>query len=281
MGRVVLMTGGGRGLGRIMAHALARDGHSLLLSSRSEDTLIETAAECRALGAAEVDHVLADLAVPGEAERLAERALDRFGRVDVLVNNAGVAINEVSKDYLVNPYRFWRSDRAIIERYLAINTVAPMMLAIRLIDQMKARGWGRIVSNTTSLDTMLRSSLYGGSKSALEAETAVMANDLVGSGVTANVLVPGGGCGSRMTDELGIPRSGVLPPEIMGPPMAFLASDASNDFNGRRIQARLWDPALSPLEAVEAAGDVIAWTGCGIQGQQPEAVKLSAPGQYR
>jgi 3-oxoacyl-[acyl-carrier protein] reductase len=281
MSRTVLMTGGGRGLGRVMAHALARDGHALILSSRSEDTLVATAAECRALGAARVDYVLADLAVAGEAERLAEVALDRFGGIDVLVNNAGIAINEVSKDYLVNPYRFWRSDRAIIERYLAINTVAPMILAIALVDQMKARGWGRIVANTTSLDTMLRSSLYGASKAGLEAETAIMANDLIGSGVTANVLVPGGGCGSRMTDEMGIARDAVLPPEIMGPPMAFLASDAADGVSGRRIQARLWNPALPPAQAMDEAGDVIAWTGCGIQGVQPEVTRLSAPGQYR
>lgn len=280
MGRVVLMTGGGRGLGRVMAHALARDGHTLLLSSRSEDTLIETARECRELGAPEVDHILADLAVRGEAERLAQASIQRFGRVDVLVNNAGIAINEVAKDYLTNPYRFWQSDRAIIERYLAINVVAPMMLAIGLVDQMKQRGWGRIVANTTSLDTMLRSSLYGGSKAALEAETAIMASDLAGTGVTANVLVPGGGCGSRMTDEMGIARDAVLPPEIMGPPMAFLASDLSDDFNGRRIQARLWDGALPPLDAVKAAGDVIAWTGAGIQGKQPAVASLSAPGRY-
>ena len=145
---------------------------------------------------------------------------------------------------------------------------------------MKARGWGRIVANSTSLDTMLRSSLYGGSKAAMEAEAAVMAGDLAGTGVTSNVLVPGGGCGSRMTDDMGIPREAVLPPEIMGPPMSFLASDESNDFNGRRIQARLWDASLPPLEASRIAGDVIAWTGAGIQGQQPEVAKLSTPGKY-
>jgi hypothetical protein len=84
-----------------------------------------------------------------------------------------------------------------------------------------------------------------------------------------------------MTDEMGLPREAVLAPDIMGPPMAFLASDLSNDFNGRRIQARLWDASLPPLEAVKGAADVIAWTGAGIQGQQPAAASLSAPGRYR
>lgn len=281
MARRILLTGGGRGLGREMALALARDGHALLLSSRSEDTLIATAEECLALGAARADHIMADLAVAGEAERLADAALDRLGGIDVLVNNAGLGINSVSPDYLVNPYRFWRSDRAVIEEYFAVNAVSPMILAIRLAGQMIERGWGRIVADTTSLDTMLRTSLYGGSKAALEAETAVMANDLADTGVTANVLVPGGGCGSRMTDEMGIPRDQVLPPGIMGPPMAFLASDLSDGFNGRRIQARLWDAALPPLDAATAAGDVIAWTGAGIQGQQPAIAALSAPGRYQ
>jgi 3-oxoacyl-[acyl-carrier protein] reductase len=281
MSRRILLTGGGRGLGREMALALARDGHSLLLTSRSEDTLVSTVSECLDLGATRAEFILVDLEVPGEAERLAQASLDRFGGIDVLVNNAGLGINTVAPDYLTNPYRFWRSSRAQVEQYFHVNAMSPLILAIQLVGQMIERGWGRIVADTTSLDTMLRTSLYGGSKSALEAETAVMANDLVGTGVTANVLVPGGGMGSRMSDEMGIPRDDVLPPEMMGPPMAFLASDLANDVNGRRFQARLWDPSLPPLEAAAKAGDVIAWTGCGIQGKQPAIAHLSAPGRYQ
>lgn len=279
MARRILLTGGGRGLGREMALALAKEGHRLLLTSRSEDTLDATCRECRDLGA-EADYVLADLAVPGGAEALADAALAHFGTVDVLVNNAGLGINTVAPDYLQNPYRFWQSDRAKIEEFLQVNTVSPLLLAIRLVPKMKEQGWGRIVADSTSLDTMLRTSLYGCSKAGMEAEAAVMASDLKGTGVTSNVLVPGGGCGSRMTDEMGIPRDQVLPPEIMGPPMVFLASGASDGFNGKRIQARLWDPALPLDQAVAQAADVIAWTGAGIQGLQPEVANKSKPGEY-
>lgn len=279
MARRILLTGGGRGLGREMALALAKEGHRLLLTSRSEDTLDATCKECSDLGA-EADYVLADLAVPGGAEALADAALAHFGTVDVLVNNAGLGINTVAPDYLQNPYRFWQSDRAKIEEFLQVNTVSPLLLAIRLVPKMKEQGWGRIVADSTSLDTMLRTSLYGCSKAGMEAEAAVMASDLKGTGVTSNVLVPGGGCGSRMTDEMGIPRDQVLPPEIMGPPMVFLASDASDGFNGKRIQARLWDPALPLDKAVAQAADVIAWTGAGIQGLQPEVANKSKPGEY-
>jgi NAD(P)-dependent dehydrogenase (short-subunit alcohol dehydrogenase family) len=279
MARRILLTGGGRGLGREIALALAKEGHDLLLTSRSEDTLRDTCAECRDLGA-NADYVLADLAKPGGPEGLADAALAHFGTVDVLVNNAGMGINTVSKDYLVNPYRFWQSDRAIIEEFLQVNTVAPLLLAIRLVPAMREQGWGRIVADSTSLDTMLRTSLYGCSKAGMEAEAAVMASDLKGSGVTSNVLVPGGGCGSRMTDDMGIPRDQVLPPHIMGPPMVFLASDESDNFNGRRIQARLWNPDLPLEQAIDAASDVIAWTGAGIPGQQPAIADKSKPGEY-
>lgn len=271
--RVALVTGGARGLGRIKALALAEAGHRVILSATDEQALAAVVAETGAKAVA----IRADLSKAGEAERLAEAALAVFGRVDILVNNAGISIGAVARDYLKNPYRFWRSDRATIERFFAINTVSPMLLANRLVPAMIERGWGRIVANTTSLDTMLRFSLYGGSKAALEAETAVMASDLAGTGVTANVLVPGGGTGSRMSDEVGIPRELLFPDTIMGPPMAFLASDAANDFTGRRILAYRWDTALPPEEAAAQASDPIAWTGFGAQGKHAAMAMQKAP----
>ncbi|MGE0230530.1 MAG: hypothetical protein AB7S46_01970, partial [Flavobacteriaceae bacterium] len=117
--------------------------------------------------------------------------------------------------------------------------------------------------------TMLRMPLYGGSKAALEAELSVAALTLAGTGVTANVLVPGGATGSRMTDRTGLSRADVFPDTIMAAPIAFLVSDEANDFNARRVLANLWDTSLPPKEAAAKASDVIAWTGFGIQGVQP------------
>jgi NAD(P)-dependent dehydrogenase (short-subunit alcohol dehydrogenase family) len=273
---VALITGGGRGLGRVMAIALLRAGHDVILASTDEDALAEAIAEAgQTPGRAKTIPV--DLAVPGEAERLADDALAAFGRVDVLVNNAGISINAVSRDFIKNPYRFWRSDRAVIERFFAINAVAPMLLANRLAPPMIERGWGRIISNTTSLDTMLRFSLYGGSKAALEAETAIMATDLAGTGVTANVLVPGGATATRMTDEVGIPRNVLFPDTIMAGPIIFLCSDEANDFTGRRVLANRWQTGLPPQEAAARASDPIAWTGFGSTGVHPAMAMQSRP----
>jgi 3-oxoacyl-[acyl-carrier protein] reductase len=267
MSRVALITGGGRGLGRVMALSLLQAGHRVVLSSTDAASLAAVVAES---GAADRCACLVeDLAVAGGAERLAERAPQAFGRIDMLVNNAGMSIASVRTDVMARPYRFWESRRVDVERFFAVNVVQALLLAARLAPAMIERGWGRIVNNTTSLDTMLKQALYGGSKAALEAETAVMARDLAGTGVTANVLVPGGGTGTRMTDVLGLPREALIHESVMAAPIAFLASDASNDFTARRIIANRWPTDRPAAEAAAIASDPVAWTGVGTQGVQP------------
>ena len=266
--RVVLLTGGGRGLGRVMALSLLKAGHKVILSSTDQQSLDEVAEES---GAGDrVATITANLAKPGEAEWLAEEASKIFGPVEALINNAGVSADSLRDNYLANPLKFWEATREQIEKFFAINSVAPMVLAGKLAPAMIERVWGRIIGNTTSLDTMLRMPLYGGSKAAQEAELSVAALSLAGTGVTANVLVPGGATGSRMTDRTGLSREDVMSDTIMAGPIAFLVSDEANDFNGRRILANLWDTSLPAKDAAAKASDVIAWTGFGIQGVQPK-----------
>ena len=270
MSRIALITGGGRGLGRIMALALLRAGHRVVLSSTDRASLEAVASESAA-GPKRVATIICDLGAAGGAESLAEQAPRLLGAIDILFNNAGLSISAVRSDVLSRPYRFWESDRTIIEKFFAVNAIAGMILAAKLAPAMMQRGWGRIISNTTSLDTMLKQSLYGGSKAALEAETAVMARDLAGSGVTANVLVPGGGTGTRMTDLLGLSRDVLIHESVMAAPALFLASEESNDFTARRILANRWNAALAPRAAAAAASDPIAWTAAGTPGVQPAA----------
>jgi 3-oxoacyl-[acyl-carrier protein] reductase len=266
--RVVLVTGAGRGLGRVMVLALLKSGIRVVLTSTDPDSLRET---IRASGVSERQAIAisADLTGPDECERLVRSTEAAFGPIDMLVNNAGIATDAIRTDYLRNPFRFWEVDRTVFDRFFAINSTAPYVLASLIAPGMVKRGWGRIVNNTTSLDTMLRVPVYGGSKAALEAHTAVMASDLAGTGVTANVLVPGGAAVSRMTRGLGVPESQLVPAEVMAAPIVWLASDASNGVTGRRFIARKWDASLPPDEAAKLASDPVAWTAYGTQGVQP------------
>lgn len=270
--RIVLLTGAARGLGRIMALTLLKAGHRVVLSSMDRAALEGVAAESGA-GPDRVAIITADLSQRGEAERLADAASAAFGPVEVLINNAGIGIDTLRADYMSNPYNFWEADRAKIDLFLAINTISPMILAARLAPKMIDRGWGRIICNTTSLDTMLRMPLYGGSKAAMEAEVSVMAHNLAGTGVTANVLIPGGATVSRMTERLGLPVDQMFPNTIMSAPIEFLVSDLSEGFTGRRILANRWPTEKPPLEAAAVASDVVAWTGFGAGGVHPQATR--------
>jgi 3-oxoacyl-[acyl-carrier protein] reductase len=271
-GRVALVTGAGRGLGAVMTLALLEAGHRVILTS-TDRTSLQATIHASGAAADRARALVLDLAEAGACERLVADALAAWGRVDILVNNAGLGTTSIRPDLLTNPFRFWEVERATFDRFFLINSTVPYFLAALLAPHMVRHGWGRIVNNTTSLDTMLRFAVYGGSKAALEAHTASMAQDLAGTGVTANVLVPGGGAATRMVAGLGLPMSSFIDPEVMAAPMVWLASDASNGVTGRRFIARDWDPALPADQAAAKAGAPVAWTGFGTQGVHPAGAK--------
>ncbi len=147
------------------------------------------------------------------------------------------------------------------------------MMARAVVPHMLNAGRGRIVTVTTSLGTMLREGyvLYGASKAAAEAATAVMSADLAGTGVTANVLVPGGMTDTRIVPDAAVAdRSRLLRPEIMAPPLLWLVSDAAAGATGQRFLAAHWDPSLPPAEAAEKCGAPIAWKSIATMPIEPD-----------
>src|SRR6201984_2775305 len=129
---------------------------------------------------------------------------------------------------------------------------------------MMREGWGRIVNVTTSLGTMLNagSPTYGPSKAALEALSAIMAKDLDGTGVTVNVLVPGGVTNTPMiSDEAGFDRAKLIQPDVMVSPLLWLVSNAAGKVTGRRFLGIYRDPALPPEPAAERAGGRVSSPG--------------------
>ena len=125
-----------------------------------------------------------------------------------------------------------------------------MLLAKAAVPHMRKAKWGRIVNNTTSYRTMHRVLPYGAAKAAMESMSAVWALQLEGSGITVNVLVPGGPTDTPfIADAAGWPRDKMLRPAIMGPPIRWLMSEAADTVTGRRITAAEWDTSLPPEEA--------------------------------
>jgi NAD(P)-dependent dehydrogenase (short-subunit alcohol dehydrogenase family) len=215
----------------------------------------------------------ADLTDRGSFEMVVSTVLGQTGHIDILVNNAGIGQGSVRADQRRNPLRFWEITPEQWNRFVAVNATAPLMMARAVAPHMLKAGRGRIVTVTTSLGTMIRAGyvLYGASKAAAEAATAVMSADLAGTGVTANVLVPGGMTDTRIVpDEAVADRSKLIRPEVMVPPLLWLLSDAASGVTARRFLAVHWDASLPPERAAEKCGAPIAWTSIGTMPIEPD-----------
>jgi NAD(P)-dependent dehydrogenase (short-subunit alcohol dehydrogenase family) len=258
-GKSAIVTGAASGLGRAMARGLADAGFAVLAVDQQGEALTTLARE----GGERLTPCVADLAQPDSFEQVAGEALRRFGAIDVLVNNAGIGQAAIRPDARMNPIRFWDATPEQWQRFLAVNATAPIMLARAVVPHMLKAGRGRIVTVTTSLGTMVREGylLYGASKAATEAAMAVLAADLAGTGVTCNVLVPGGVTNTPLVGPNAGDRDRMLQPPIMVPPLLWLVSDAAAQVSAKRFIAADWDVSLPPAQAAERAGAPIAWLG--------------------
>lgn len=254
-GRVAVVTGGGRGLGRAMTHELARAGATVIATAaRERDEVERVAAEAGPNG--RVVPIVADVTREEDCRRVVGTALDRFGRIDVLVNNAGRGMKYVSDQFMTEPTRFWETALDVWRMVMDTNVVGPFLMARTAVPPMLAAGWGRIINVSINAETMRRQgfSPYGPSKAALESATIIWAQDLAGSGVTVNVLLPGGAALTGMIPA-SYPnhlRAKLLDPAIMVPPLLWLAGVRSDGVTGRRFVAMRWRED-SPEEASEAS----------------------------
>src|SRR5437868_2668230 len=133
-------------------------------------------------------------------------------------------------------------------------------MAREIAPHMIKRGWGRIINISMNHETMRRTgfSPYGPSKAALESETIIWAQDLAGTGVTVNSLLPGGATATGMVPPDVAPDR-LLDPTIMVPPLLWLVSEAANGVTGHRFVANLWDSSVSLPQAAEKARSVAGW----------------------
>lgn len=260
-GRVAIVTGGGRGLRRAMALGLARAGARVVITAAREAAELEqvTAAIADECGGDSAQPVVADVSRPADGERVIAAALARWQRLDILVNNAGRGMKYVSERFLTEPTRFWEVDPQTWQMVIDTNVNGPFLMARAAVPHLLRAGWGRIVNISMNHETMRRRgfSPYGPSKAALESTTSIWAQDLAGSGVTVNALLPGGATATGMIPA-GLPdevKSRLLPPEVIVPPLLWLVSPAADAVNGRRLDASRWN-AGAPHAALDEAGRV-------------------------
>lgn len=268
-GKVAIVTGAGGGLGRAMTLALAESGARVAAVDVDRDLADRIAGDAAAaLGGGRVLAVRRDLRAPDGCAAVLAETLAAFGAVHAVVNNAGIGMATIRRNFWADNVKFWDVPDDKWEAVFDTNVKAPFLLAKAAIPHLIEQDWGRIVNVTTSLDTMIRPSWtpYGPSKAALEACSANWAGDLRGSGVTVNVLIPGGPADTPFVPAASQPdRARLIPPARMAAPIRWLLSEASDGVTGRRFVANDWDPALAPADAAAAASAPIGWAGFGRQ----------------
>lgn len=237
MKQTAIVTGGSRGIGRAVAVRLAKDGMNLVINYRGNSAAAEeTERLCRELGA-EVLLVQGDVSRAEDCEKLAAQAKEAFGRVDVLVNNAGI-----TRDGLLA--RMTEEDfRAVLD----VNLVGPwnMMKAVNRI-MMKQR-YGRIVnlSSVTGLMGNMGQTNYAAAKAGILGMTKSYAREVAGRGITVNAVAPGF-IDTDMTEAMpegakdkiinGIPMGRTGKPEDVAEAVAFLASEQAGYITGEVLR---------------------------------------------
>jgi len=271
--RTAIVTGAAGGIGRELVLGLLGRALKVAAVDRTAQGLAELAqmAQQRQHGA-NLLTIEADLARDEAIDEVVAKARVRFGVIDILVNNAGVGQATIRSDNRQRPIKFWEVTPELWKLFVAVHNNAPMALSRALVHDMMRQKWGRVVNITTSLGTMIRegSPTYGPSKAALEAFSAIMAKDLAGTGVTVNVLVPGGVTNTPMVPlEAGFNRAEMIQPAVMAPPLNWLVSDAASGVTGRRFLAVHWDASLPSEEAAAKAGAPVAWTDIATMPIEP------------
>ena len=272
-GKVAIVTGAGSpiGTGHAMAVALVRAGARVALLDLNQEWLAQSLREIERVGGSGCAvSMVTDVSDADAVERTVRRTIAELGGIHVLVSNAGTTPR--AGGFTTSSHNFWEVPVAAWDRVVAVNFSGAFYMARAVAGHLLAQGWGRIIGVTTSMDTMYRkrASPYGPSKAGHEALVALMAQELEGSGVTANVLVPGGPTNTNFfAADAKVDRAALIQPEVMQAPAVWLASDASRDVNGRRIIAYYWDENLPLEERLAKASAPAAWPQLGKQAITP------------
>jgi NAD(P)-dependent dehydrogenase (short-subunit alcohol dehydrogenase family) len=237
---VAIITGGGRGIGRAMALGYAKEGaHLIVTAAREWNEIREVASLTGGMA------VQADVTKTEDVANVVRTTLSTYGRIDILINNAARGMKYVSEDFTTTPALFWKTDPEIWRMIIDTNINGVFLMTRAVVPIMLEQKWGRIINISVHERTMRRKgfSPYGPSKAALESMSTIWSKELEGTGVTLNMLLPGGATltgmvPSKISKEQ---LSGLLKPEVTAPAAIYLASDEAAQVNGKRIVAVEWN----------------------------------------
>ena len=260
-GRVVVITGGGRGFGWFIAEELLHAGAKVLLTAyRHPEELNDVQRKADAIAPGNCFTLKADVASWEDCEGTVAAAIGAFGRIDVLINNAGRGPGEYGMTLEPGAISFYDVPVERFRTIIETNVIGTFQMTKAVMPHMLKRRFGKIFSISTGLPTMVLPgfSPYGASKAALETLHRVWAVELKDKGIDVNVLLPGGAADTAFLSQEMKPgpigsragSGGVLPGDVIVPPAVWMCTDATNGMRGERIIAKFWEAGLPPTEAL-------------------------------
>ena len=264
-GTTVIVTGAAGGLGSVMSLALAVLGARVAAFDlpSADDRMDQLMAASRRQGnEARIQPFHCDVTSPSQCDSAVTAAIAQCGMVHGLVNCAGLGPQDLTSPDPGRLLKFFEVSPELWRSRMDTNANGAFFMARAVAPRLIAQGRGKIVNVTTSYQTMVRGlgSPYGPSKAALEAATLAWSRDLDGTGVTVNVLIPGGAADTRMVPVQVAPdRAALVQPQVMAAPIQWLMSRQSDGVTGRRFIGKDWDPALDPTAAAAKASAAAAW----------------------
>jgi NAD(P)-dependent dehydrogenase (short-subunit alcohol dehydrogenase family) len=261
-GKVAIVTGAAGGFGRVLVRALLAENAKVAGLDVNESGLVALSGALSDEGRDRLLVKATDISDYVACERAVAATIEELGGLHILINNGALGMGAVRADHMVKRVGILDITPEMWQRFAATNFTGQWNMTRAAIAHLLAQRWGRIINVTTSFFTMLRGGFhpYGPCKAGLEAMAAGHASEFAASGVTVNVVVPGGPADTPMVPaESGFDRKELIPPEVMAPPIVWLCSEAADGITGNRYVAVQWDTTKPPEQAEQRCRAPIAW----------------------
>jgi NAD(P)-dependent dehydrogenase (short-subunit alcohol dehydrogenase family) len=265
-GKVAIVTGAAGGIGRVLVEALLAQGARVAALDVSAPRLAALRESARMRSENNLLALEIDVSDYAACQGAVDETISKLGGLHALINNAAIGLDAIRADHQKVPIGIRELSPAMWQRFVATNFTGAWNMTRASIEHMLAQRNGRIINITTSFATMLRGGFhpYGPCKAALEAMSAGHAEEFKGSGVTVNVVLPGGPVDTPMIPpESGFDRQALIAPAVMAPPILWLCSDAADGITGNRYIAACWDAAKPAEEAERQCRAPAGWPGLG------------------
>lgn len=261
-GKVAIVTGAAGGFGRVLVKAFLGEGAKVAAFDVDANALERLKKEIRDHPEENVLCDVVDIADYAACAKAVRSTVEKLGGLHIVINNGAIGMGAIRNDHMTRLVGIQEIEPKVWQQFVAVNLSGAWNMTRASIGHLLDQRWGRIINVTTSFFTMLRGGFhpYGPCKAGLEAMSRGHAQEFEGTGVTVNVVVPGGPANTPMVpDEAGFQRKDLVQAGVMAPPIVWLCSDAAHGISGNRYIAQHWDASQPPEQAEKACRAPAAW----------------------